>query len=730
VTRQGLTGDLWGALSATLVALPSAIAFGVTIYSPLGGNLAAQGAVAGILGAIVLGLVAPSLGCAKLLITAPSAPVAAVLSALAIELTMKGVPASTAVSMMMLVALACGALQLLFAALGLGSLIKYMPYSVTSGYLTGVGLLIVAGQLPRWLGAPKSMGFWQTLGSPGTWRWQSIAVGVVTMAVMWLAPRVTRLVPAPVLGLVAGGLTFFGLGLLDHSMLSSNSPLVIGSIGASVAELLPTVVSRWQAIGGVPLSYFPMLASAAISLSVLLSIDTLKTCVMLDTATRERNDSNRELVGQGAGNLASALVGGMPGSGASGATMVNMWSGGNTRRSGIFTGLMALAVFLLFGRLIAWLPIAALAGIMIVVGMRMCDFESLVRLYRARDTFLDFLVIAMVVLVSLGINLIWASTVGIALATLLFIRQQIGASVVHSKSYGNLTFSKQVRLPSEMAILEKRGDCMVLFELQDSLFFGTADQLYSALEPELKTRQYIILDMRRVRVVDLTAAHLLVTIEDILKERDAELILSHFPAQAPSRRDMERYLKRTGAVAPGRHVHVFAHLDEALVYVENRILEPEQMVHDEEPPLELRDVALFEGRKQETLEALEQCMEKRTVAAGQQIFKAGDPGHELFLIRRGSVRIVQVLSGGQGHYLASFGRGDFFGEMGFLDEGTRSSDAIAVRETELYVLARSHFEKLVEQHRVLGLNLVEGLARTLSLRLRHANKELRSFHES
>lgn len=727
--RSPLAGDVWGALSATLVALPSAIAFGVTIYASLGSTLAAQGAVAGILGAIVLGLIAPALGGAKLLITAPSAPVAAVLAALAIELTSKGVPATLVVSMMMLVALGSGALQLLFAGLGLGRLIKYMPYSVTSGYLTGVGLLIFSSQLPRLLGTPKTMGFWQSLGGPTSWKWQSMVVGAVTMAVMWLAPRVTKAIPSAVLGLTAGSIAYFALSYYDRSLLTSHGPFTIGPIEASVGGLLPAIVERWKGIAGISLAHVPLLATSAISLAVLLSIDTLKTSVMLDTATRQRTDSNRELVGQGIGNLTAALVGGIPGSGTSGATMVNLWSGATTRRSGIFAGLFSLAIFLALGRLIAWLPIAALAGIMIVVGLRMCDFDSLRRLYRSRDTMQDFLMIAMVVLLSLTASLIWASAVGIGLATLLFIREQIGASVVHSKSYGNLTFSKQVRLPSEMEILERKGDCMVLFELQDSLFFGTVDQLYMALAPELQTRRFVVLDMRRVRVMDLTAAHMLGQVEDMLTERKAELILSHFPAKAPTRRDLEHYLTRTGVVSASRQVRVFAHLDDALVYVENRIIEPESSIHDEEAPLELRDVDLFQGRKAETLDALELCMERRSIAAGQTIFKHGDPGTELFLIRRGTVRILQRLPSGRGHYMASFGRGDFFGEMGFLSRGTRSSDAIAAKDIEVFVLPRDKYESLVEKHRVLGLNLMEGLARTLALRLRHANKELRNLQE-
>src|SRR3970282_1809120 len=163
--------------------------------------------------------------------------------------------------------------------------------------------------------------------------------------------------------------------------------------------------------------------------------------------------------------------------------------------------------------LIAWVPIAALAGILIVVGFRMFDRKSL-HLLRSRSTILDFAVIVAGGGIGKTTTLLAASGVGIALAILLFIREQIGGSVVRRRFAGNEVFSKQVRLPEEMAILEQRGDRTGVFEPPGSRFFGTADQLYTALEADLKTCTYVILDMRRVQSVDFTAAHILEQIGD------------------------------------------------------------------------------------------------------------------------------------------------------------------------------------------------------------------------
>jgi SulP family sulfate permease len=172
-----LVGDFWGGLAAMLVALPSAIAFGVTIYAAIGPAYAGLGALAGILGATALGLVAPALGGTNRLITAPCAPAAAVLSAFAIELVQHGVAAPSIVLMLTALGLVSGLVQLLLGFMGIGSLIKYIPFPVVSGYLTGVGLIIIGSQIPKLLGVPGGTSWWRALISPEMWQWQSAVIG-------------------------------------------------------------------------------------------------------------------------------------------------------------------------------------------------------------------------------------------------------------------------------------------------------------------------------------------------------------------------------------------------------------------------------------------------------------------------------------------------------------------------------------------------------------------------
>ena len=717
-------GDFWGGLAAMLVALPSAIAFGVTIYSPLGASYAAQGALAGILGVTALGLIAPALGGTNRLITAPCAPAAAVLSAFALEFMLGGGNIESALLMVSMLGLLAGLLQIFFGTVRLGRLIEYMPYPVVSGYLSGVGLIIIASQVPKFLGAPKGTHFWGSLAEPGFWKWQSMAVGAVTIAVMLAAPRVTKVVPAAILALLAGVLTYFGLGLADPALLTlEGNPFVVGSLGGG-GSFTDAMAGRWHAMGDVGLDQIMHIAVPALTLAVLLSIDTLKTCVVLDALTRSRHNSNRELIGQGLGNVASAVIGGIPGAGTMGATLVNISSGAVSRFSGVFEGVLALLAFLVLGALISWVPVAALAAILMVIGVRMIDRNSFLYL-KQRSTILDFAVIAAVVATALTVSLIAASGVGIVLAVFLFIREQIGGTIVRRKVYCNQVFSKHVRTHEEMEILVASGERGVVVELQGSLFFGTTNQLYTALEPELKTQDYVILDMRRVQSVDVTAAHMLDQVKDMLAERHGFLIFSQLPQNLPSGRDMQQYFDQVGLVRPESPVRVFGELDEALQWVEDRILKDAICELGEQQALGLSEIELFKGRKAETLAALEQSMEKRSYKAGDKIFKRGDTGDELFLIRKGAVRIMLPLSEKQSHHLGTFGQGSFFGEMAFLDGDVRSADAVAFSDTELYVLSRKTFDAVAEEHKKLALRLMEGLASVLASRLRYTNAELR-----
>jgi SulP family sulfate permease len=731
--QKALSGDIWGGLAAMLVALPSSIAFGVLVYTALGPEYAGQGALAGILGAAALGLVTPFIGRTGGLISAPCAPSAALLSALVALLLAeqsgyKLKPADIP-PLLALTGLLAAGFQILFGAIRGGRLIKFVPYPVVSGYLSGVSVLIALGQLPKLFGLEKGTPLLTGLISPEIWRWQGLIVGIVTMIIMVTAPYITTKLPAAILGIFGGVLTYFALALFSPGLLQLNdNPLIIGPIRIS-GSFIDAIVSRGSSLTSIDVNTIMLIIVPALSLAALLSIDTLKTCVVLDALTHSRHKSDRELMGQGIGNLAAFLLGGMPGAGTMGPTLVNVTSGGRRPRSGFIEGIFVIIAFLLLTRLIAWVPIGALAGILLVIAWRMFD-RSMFRLLRYPAGRLDFAVLAGVILVALTVNLIAASGVGIALAILLFIRDQVMGSVIRRKRYLNQVSSKTRRLAADRAILDKHGDNGVFCELQGNLFFGTTDQLFTQLEADLQTRRFLLLDMRRVQSMDYTAAHLFDQMQEQLAKRDGRLLFSGMPSSLVEQGKSENYLEQLGIARQGEGVMISETLDSALEWIEERLLEAEGVTkNDIEHLLDPKDFDLFHEFDEKSIKEVSDCIEELRIPQGQKVFSQGDSADDMYLLRRGSVRILLPLESGKRHHLATFGRGDFFGEIAFLDRGVRTADAEAKFDTDLYVLSHSRFEAKSLADPSFSARFYPRLALAIAERLRQADAELQALED-
>lgn len=732
--RATLSGDVWGGVAATLVALPASLAFGVAVYSPLAG--AGAGALAGLLGAVALGTIAPLAGGTPRLISAPCAPAVAVMSAFALEMSRRFPDSPARVLVMMtLVGLFAAAIQLALGLLKAGTIIKYIPYPVVTGYLSGVGVVIFLKQLPALLGLAKNVSLGHGVFSPSGWHWPALVVGAATIVAMTLAPRITKAVPPAIIGLGSGVVAYGLLALIrpDLRTLVSND-FVIGPIGGNAASFGAALSGRFASLGSLHLSDVLLVAGPATTLAIVLSLDTLKTCVVVDAMTGARHESNRELFGQGLANLASAVVGGMPGAGTSGPTLVNIASGGRTRWAGVIEGGLVLVCFLALGPVVAWAPLAALAGILVVVAFRMFDYGAMAWA-RRRATRFDFAVVIVVIGVAVGIDLITASGVGVALSILLFIRNESRAAVIRRKLEGNEVFSKRRRLPEHVEVLTEFGAETLVVQLQGSLFFGTTDQLRTELAPDLEARRTIIFDMRRVDAVDLTAAHILEQMHEQMKKRGATMVLCHLPSGFAGHSDANHYLREVGLLGEGEAeadaggVRFFDELSDALAWAEDRLLEKHAPPRMSEAPLELVHMPMFEGRKPETLARLEECVENRTVEPGAFVFHHGDAGDEIFFIRSGSVRISLPI--GKEHlHVASFGREDFFGEICFFDGGARTADAFAEAPTSLYVISRAKFDAVAAKHPRLAQALFASIARSMALRLRQADREISTLEEA
>ena len=725
-----LSGDLWGGFAAMLVALPSAIAFGVTIFSPLGAEFGAKGALAGMLGVAALGLIAATFGGTQRLISAPCAPAAAVLSALTIQMTQQGSGVGAVVLTLFLVAFISSLVQISFGLLRIGQLIKFMPFPVVSGYLSGVGLIIVMSQLPKWMALPKGMNWWQGLHAVELWQTPSLIVGAVTAALMLLAPRVTTRVPAVIVGLLGGVAAYWLLALTAWPELGRlhDNPFIIGPLSVGGEGFFESLLDPFKSLNESGMPPWTHILFPAMTLAVLLSIDTLKTCVVLDALTGSRHDSNQELIGQGLGNLASSLIGGAPGAGTMGATLVNKASGGTTYLSGVFQGLWSLLAILLLTSLIAWVPVSALAALLIVIGFKMIDWHAL-HLLRAKDTMLDFAVILTVVIVANTVSLIAASGVGVALAIVLFLREQIYTSTIRRQSFGDKTFSSRVRGQRERDVLAEKGGHTVIFELQGSLFFGTTDQLYTAIEPELSNAKFVVLDFMRVQSMDMTAGHMIERIRNMLAESHAKLVLTRVPERLPSGRDLRSYVDHIGLLSDST-AKIFDEFDEALEWIEDETLTLAGHAHVSKEGIPLAKFEIFHGLNEQEIASLERCAQHRQYQEGDLVFSADSTGHELMLISRGEVKVSLPLANGKTIHLTTFSRGQFFGEMSFLDGRAHSADVHATRETELIAIDRKAFATAASGDPVMSISVMRAVALAIADRLRHANAELREMRQA
>jgi SulP family sulfate permease len=705
-------GDLWGGLAAVAVLLPQAMAFGVALYA-LAGLDAAGGAYAGLLGTALLCVATGLAGGTRGLISAPTGPSLVLLGGAAAALTGAGLQNTQLLLGLAAVTVAAGVFQFLIGITGGGRLIKYIPFPVVSGFMTGSAILMVASQMKP-LTATGVSADWDA------WVWLPAVAAVATMGAAYGVTRVVRWIPGPVAGLIVGTLLFHLIASFNGSALPD-----IWLIGA-----LPKVQALAYDVSVETLRILPwgIILPAALALAVLALLDTLLTAVIADVATGTRHDSRRELMGQGCGQVLSGLFGGMAGAGTTAATIVAIKSGGY-RWVGTAAGIAFFILVSVAGDIGRILPISVLAGIILYVAIGMVDLDILAWLKRKRlrqDAVIALLVTAITVFYDLMI----AVGVGVAIAIVLFIREEIKSPVVHRRSTAKQTHSIRQRTADERELLDRHGDRIILYELRGNLFFGTADRLFEELMSDLDDPNWIILHMRKVTQIDLTAIRFLRQIASRLNNHGGTLIFCNVHKGAGVGRSIQKTFKKISAGRARVQVLTFNGKDEALDFAENALLE--ELGHaatqmNDEVPLAEND--LCRSLSADEIAYLGELLITRTCKKGEKIFSTADIGDELYIVLRGQVDIRLPTT--KHHYkrLASCGPGTFFGELALLNPGPRAANAVTVRKTTLLGLNRAAFEKLQQDHPATAINLLTSLCETQVAQQRWSVQEMQRLSE-
>ena len=483
---QHWRGDLAGGFTAAVVALPLALAFGVA---------SGAGALAGLYGAIVLGFLAALLGGTATQVSGPTGPMTVVMTGLLAVLTRRyGI--ESALPLAFGIAALAGVLQVLMGVLRLGQTLTFMPYTVISGFMSGIGVIIVILQLPPLLGLKLSGSVPALLMAlpsalPETNGLALLVGGLSFVAVMLYPRRWSKVLPSPLVVLVVG--TLLSVFALPIEALPRLGPMASG---------LPQLA--WPRL---PLGDLQLVISGAITLALLGSLDTLLTSLVADSVTRTDHDSDRELIGQGIGNAAAALLGGLPGAGATMRTVVNVQAGGRTRLSGITHAVVLLLICLGAGTLASPIPLALLAGILLKVGFDIIDWSFLLRAPRLsmRTTALMWLVLVLTVFW----DLITAVLVGMFLANLFSLQRQNEQQKRAARSLrgGAELEAEEERMlsPQEQELLGQAGDQVLLLQMSGPLSFGAGKVLSQKLNA-IGAFQTLILDLSDVSLLGVTAS--------------------------------------------------------------------------------------------------------------------------------------------------------------------------------------------------------------------------------
>ena len=532
---RNLRGDLLGGLTAAVVALPLALAFGNAALGP-------GGAIYGLYGAIVTGFVAALLGGTPSQVSGPTGPMSVTVAGVVSSLAAVGVSTDLSAGEMLPLVMAAvaigGVFEAMLGVLRLGRFITLVPYSVVSGFMSGIGFIILILQLGPFVGVTTTggvVGSLSTLTELPLPNPAAISIGVMTLAVVFLTPaRIRQWVPSPLLALLI--VTPLSMLMFNDDRLQSLGVEPLNRIGAIPEGGLRFVLPDFS-------QHLPELLKAGMVLALLGAIDSLLTSLVADNITQTSHDSNRELIGQGIANTASGLLSGLPGAGATMRTVINIKSGGTTPLSGMTHSVVLLLVLLGAGSMAAEIPTALLAGILIKVGLDIIDWGFLLRAHRlsVKTAALMYAVMLMTVFW----DLIWGVLVGMFVANLLTVdaitQTQLQGMDEDNPIDGGVALGSDLSM-EEQRLIQSCGNQLMLFRLKGPMSFGAAKGISSRIGLVSNCR-VLILDISDVPRMGVTAA---LALERMVEEAQA---LGRLTFVAGANQRLQERLKKFGITA-------------------------------------------------------------------------------------------------------------------------------------------------------------------------------------
>ncbi|GBU16313.1 hypothetical protein AwMethylo_05280 [Methylobacterium sp.] len=718
----GIGRECVAGLGLLTIALPMATAAGIIAYAPLGPEHAARGGVAGLFCAAVGGLVvAPLRANTGVVMTSANSAASVQASGLALVTAALADRPELLPAALPLIALATGLFQALLGLAGAGRIVKFVPFPVVSGFVSGVGLLLALKFSSALFGtlSLSALRNGDRLLSPPDPVTAALTAGLLAFTFA-ARHRLPRGLPVALVTFLVGILAYWGLraaglggtlgGTLDAGAVwtIARGALAAGHWGADLAALT-----------GEPDALVAILLAAG-TVALVSMLETVFATRAAQTVAEFPSAPRRDLIALGIGTGATAAFGAVAFSGSASQTMVNYQEGGRSRISPLVTSVALLVLLLAVPGALALVPLCVFPPLIIFAGWRLIDPYTAAILRGAATRVggparaqarRDALVHLSVLLPTALNSALTGVAIGVVLSCAIFILS-MSRPVVRRLRDGRAVSSMRVRTRAESEALAAQGEATVVMDLEGTLFFANAEDLAGAIR-ERRGARFVILDLRGVTDIDATGARILEQTRRSLAAAGIALIAAETPAAiAPTVRRL---------FPPD---HDFHHLDDALEHAEHALLgAAAPTVPGEGVPLAAFE--LFEGVAPDGLARLGALLREERHPAGTVLCREGEPADRIWLIRSGSIS-VRVPSGRTNRRIAAFGPGTTVGEMAVVEDKPRSASLVADESLDLYVLDLDAYRHILAHEPELAAALFRNLARALSDRLRARSVALRA----